>query len=170
MRQHPHKLAGIFPDTTSLAEAEKLFLDEGFSREQVNRIQAGEAEREQEQKIESESGGVRNEFIRDISVGTGVGGVGGAIGAAGIGLGLPALYVSAPVVAPLMVIGYAATIGGLAGAVRGLHVKEDVLTAVVEDALHNGYPVLMVHTSDKSETEKAHELMESTMQIKEVSA
>jgi len=170
MRQYPHKLAGIFPDSTSLAQAEKLFVEAGFSREQVNRIQTGEALREQEQKIESESSGVRNEFIRDISVGTGVGGVGGAIGAAGIGLGLPALYVSAPVVAPLMVIGYAATIGGLAGAVRGLHVKEDVLTSMVEDALHNDYPVLMVHTGDKRETEMAHELMQSTMQIKEVSS
>ncbi|MFP3873567.1 MAG: hypothetical protein ACLFQT_01440 [Thiohalophilus sp.] len=170
MRQYPHKLAGIFPDTTSLDRAEQLFREAGFPGDQVNRIHSGETLREQEQKIESESGGVRNEFIRDISMGTGIGGVGGALGAAGIGLGLPALYVSAPVVAPLMVIGYAATIGGLAGAVHGLHVKEDVLTSVVEDALHNGYPVLMVHTSDKSETEKAHELMQSTMQIKEVSA
>lgn len=170
MRQYPHKLAGIFPDTTSLAQAEQLFVEAGFNREQVNRIQSDEALREQERKIESESNGVRNEFIRDISVGTGVGGVGGALGAAGIGLGLPALYVSAPVVAPLMVIGYAATIGGLAGAVHGLHVKEDVLTSVTEDALNNGYPVLMVHTSDKRETEKAHDLMASTMQVKEISA
>lgn len=170
MRQYPHKLAGIFPDTTSLTRAEQLFREAGFSQEQVQRIQPGDALREQEQKIESESSGVRNEFIRDISVGTGVGGMGGAIGAAGIGLGLPALYVSAPVVAPLMVIGYAATIGGLAGAVHGLHVKEDVLTAVVEDTLNNGYPVLMVHARDKREIEKAHELMASTMDIKEVSA
>ncbi len=129
MKQYPHKLAGIFPDSTSLAQAEKLFHDAGFSKEQVNPVQAGEAVREQEKKIEPESTGVRKEFVRDIAMGTGVGGVGGAIGAAGIGLGLPALYVSAPVVAPLMVIGYAATVGGLAGAIRGLHVKEDMLTS-----------------------------------------
>lgn len=170
MRQYPHKLAGIFPDTAALAQSEQLFREAGFSVEQVNSILADEPVRRQERKIESESGGVRDEFVRDISVGTGVGGVVGAAGAAGIGLGLPALFVSAPVVAPLMVLGYAATIGGLAGAIHGLHIKEDVLTSVVEDALHQGYPVLMIHARDKQQAEKAHELMKSTMQVEEVRA
>lgn len=170
MRQYAHKLAGIFPDTQTLDESEQLFREAGFTGEQVNRIHAEEPVRDQERKIEAESGGVRNEFIRDISVGTGVGGVAGAIGATGIGLGLPALYVSAPVVAPLMVLGYAATIGGLVGAVHGLHLKEDVLTSVVEDALHEGYPVLMIHAADKQQAEKAHELMQSTMHVEEMRA
>lgn len=67
-----------------------------------------------------------------------------------------------------MVLGYAATIGGVAGAIHGLHVKEDVLTAVVEDALKEGYPVLMIEARDEAEAENAHKLMQSTMHIDEV--
>lgn len=168
MSEYQHKLAGIFPDAGAMEQAERLFLDKGFQTGQITPIRAEEAVEEQQHKIESESGAVRDEFIKDISMGTGVGGVAGAAGAAGIGLGAPALFVSAPVVAPLMVLGYAATIGGVAGAIHGLHVKEDVLTAVVEDALKEGYPVLMIEARDEAEAENAHKLMQSTMHIDEV--
>lgn len=169
VRQYQHKLAGISPESDAIEESERLFRKQGFRDEQISVIKPDELLQTQQHKIESESNGVRDEFVRDISIGTGVGGVAGAFGATGIGLGLPALFVSAPIVAPLMVFGYAATIGGVAGAIVGLHVKEDVLTSVVEDALHKGYPVLMVHARDKQEAKQAHELMQSTMPVETMS-
>lgn len=167
MRKYQHKLAGIFPDSGAVKKSEQLFREQGFGDQQVKIIQSDDSLHAQHRKIESESGGVRDEFVRDIIIGVAAGGMVGVVAAVVIGLVLPGLYASAAVTAPLMVFVYAVTIGGVIGAIYSLHLREDVLTSTVEEALHEGYPVLMIHAVNRKEVKKAHKLMQSTSYLQE---
>lgn len=75
----------------------------------------------------------------------------------------PALFVSAPVVAALIVLGYGAMIGATAGAIRGLRVRDNVLAAVVKDALKVGYHVLILHAASIEARQRAETVIGDTL-------
>jgi hypothetical protein len=56
----------------------------------------------------------------------------------------PALYVSAPVVDSLVVLGYGALIDGAAGTIRGLRLQENLLVDLLRDALRAGFYVVLL--------------------------
>lgn len=73
------------------------------------------------------------------------------------------LFVSAPVVGPLIVLGYGAEIAGVAGAVRGLQMHRDLLAALVKDALAAGYFVVIVHTNGEDTQRQARDVINASM-------
>lgn len=75
----------------------------------------------------------------------------------------PTLFVSAPVVGPLIVLGYGADIAGVAGAVRGLQLHRDLLAALLKDALAAGYYVVIVHAAGEDEQRRARDLINASM-------
>ncbi|MFN2309006.1 MAG: hypothetical protein ABR553_04630 [Gammaproteobacteria bacterium] len=77
--------------------------------------------------IEAEQLATRNRLIQDILVGTGVGTVVGAAGAVAIAVILPSLFISVPVIGPLMVTGYGSSLGMTAGGIKALKIKWGLL-------------------------------------------
>ncbi|MHB1214053.1 MAG: hypothetical protein ACYCY9_03605 [Thiobacillus sp.] len=70
---------------------------------------------------------------------------------------------SAPVVAPLVVLGYAAVIGGTAGAILGIKPREGMLAGMVKDALKAGFYVVIVHAANHAAQQRAEAVISQTM-------
>jgi hypothetical protein len=98
--------------------------------------------------------------------------VDGAIGgAAGVGAGAltelalvatnVTLFVASPLLAPLALLGWGATIGATVGALVGIDKKEAPLSALIRDALAQGQVVLVADTQNPEETELASEVIQS---------
>ncbi|MFO8003836.1 hypothetical protein [Thioalkalivibrio sp.] len=167
-----HELAGIYADKDAAQKAYQAFIEAGFDASEVRLITPDQAPEDSDavsQDIEPESGGTRDQIVKDTVAGTAAGGTAGAVGAGAIGLMAPMLFAAAPVVAPLIVMGYGAAIGGMAGAITGLHVEKTRLAGIVEDALKGGFWVVLVHGRDEAAYRKASEVMESTVVERSIS-
>lgn len=98
-------------------------------------------------------------MLKDILVD---GAIGTAVGtglSALVGVGLIAanvtLFIASPLVAPLVLLGWGAGIGGLIGAGAGAAAKIKPLSELVYDAIMSGQLVVVVETLSPEETEKA---------------
>ncbi|MGB7930812.1 MAG: hypothetical protein WCH04_01070, partial [Gammaproteobacteria bacterium] len=72
-------------------------------------------------------------------------------------------FVSAPVVGPLMLLGYGAMIGGTVGALRGLKLSENMLTGLVKDALKEDYHVVVIHAASEEGQQRVQDVINTTM-------
>jgi hypothetical protein len=75
----------------------------------------------------------------------------------------PALFVSAPVVGGLIVLGYGAVIGGAVGAIHGLRVRENLLVQLVKDTLKAGYHVIIIHAASEDAQRRVQDVLQTTM-------
>lgn len=159
--QYPHKVAAVYHDASSASEARRCLELADIGDIRVRLLDSTVID--PETGIEPEQNGTRNRFIQDILLG---GSIGAAVGTAGAGAAaalLPSLFISAPVVAPLVVAGYGATLGAGAGAVKSMKVREDMLAGLVEDALREGFHVLVLHAPNTEIRKQAEAIIESTV-------
>jgi hypothetical protein len=156
-----YKLAAIFRNADDADAAKKRFLDAGFQAEQLMTLAPNHPS--PDSQIEPEADATRDELIKDTLVGTGVGGAAGGVAAAGIAAWAPALFVPAPIVGPLVALGYGAMIGGIGGAVTGLRLEKTKLASMIKDALKDGWHVLLVHVEDTTEFRRAESLLNETL-------
>lgn len=100
-----------------------------------------------------------NEVLKDMAVD-------GAIGAAvGTGVGVLAevalvaanvsLFVASPLLAPLVLLGWGATVGGTVGAMVGARGPKNSFADLVHDAIAQGQVVLVVQATGEDETAMA---------------
>lgn len=165
MIQYQHLVSGIFQHHDEATLARSKLEENGLALERMHII---------EQDISAPQGttqGQSNEVLKNMVV----------QGSAGtlIGLGLGAfteiallvadvtLFVASPLIAPLVILGWGASIGATAGAAIGAIKKDDVhsiekegrFSALISDAIASNQVVLVVETSNKKETEIAAEVM-----------
>lgn len=100
--------------------------------------------------------------------------VDGAIGAA-VGTGVGALvevaliaanvtlFVASPLIAPLVLLGWGASLGGLIGATAGAAENVKPLSELVHDAILNGQFVVVVETHNKDETALAGKIFKDAI-------
>lgn len=100
----PHKVAAIYLNSESAEIAMSALYEAGFDASAVLHLDPNSTD--VQQAIEPEQTATRNHFIQNILVGSGIGTAIGAVGAGALAMALPTLFVSAPVVGPLMVAGY----------------------------------------------------------------
>ena len=86
-----------------------------------------------------------------------------AAGAGAAAPATPALFISAPVVEALVMPGYGTMIGGTAGAVHGLGLRENVLADMLKDMFKAGYQVIIVPAAGAKTERRLHEVIQSTM-------
>lgn len=165
MNQYHHHVSGIFQRHAE-AEAALLRLEEkGLPLKNMqiyeNNFSVPKASTQ----------GQSNEVLKNMVV---KGGVGTAVG---VGLGALAqialvatnvtLFIASPLIAPLAMLGWGATLGATVGAAIGA-VKSDVsqpkekegwFSDFISDAIENGQVVLVVKTLTKEETELAGEVI-----------
>jgi hypothetical protein len=108
-----------------------------------------------------------NEILKDIlvdgSIGAGVGtGIGALIEVALISTNVT-LFVASPLIAPLVLLGWGASIGGLLGASVGSAENKKPFSALIEDAIKNGQFVLVVETRTEAEKTLAQELIKDSI-------
>ncbi len=108
-----------------------------------------------------------NEVLKDIlvdgSIGAGVGtGVGALIEVALITTNVT-LFVASPLIAPLVLLGWGASVGGLVGASVGSAENIKPFSALIEDAIKNEQIVLVVETRTAAEKAIAQELIKDSI-------
>lgn len=159
--QYPYKLAAIYADAASANAAVGMLEHAGLGDARIIRLMPGQPG--VDSAIEPESAGTRNSLTMDTLTG-GIAGAGaGALMVGAVTALTPALFVSAPVVAPLIILGYGSLIGGTAGAVHGVRLRELALAGLVKDALKAGYHVVMVHCANERIRERAQAVIGETM-------
>ena len=114
--------------------------------------------------------------------------VDGAIGAAvGTGIGVfselalvaanVSLFIASPLIAPLAMLGWGASLGGLVGAAVGAQShaannteKQGSFSALIRDAVSSGQVVLVAETRTEQETANARQVIQASISsVKEVS-
>jgi len=159
--RYPHKVAAVYQDGAA-AEAAAMAL-EAANLERVSVVRLAPGDSAVDLAIEPETVGARGTLVKDTAVGAAAGAAAGAVTGGAAALATPALFISAPVVGPLVVLGYGAMIGSAAGAIRGLRLRETVLASLVKDALNAGYHCIIVHAADEQAQRRAQSVVDATV-------
>ena len=115
----------------------------------------------------SSSNEVLTNVLVDGAVGAAVGTGIGALAQVAIVAGSVSLFVASPLVAPLVMLGWGASLGGLVGAAAGtqtgvLH-KNGWLSDLVRDAIASGQVVVVAETLTEQETASARQIIEAAV-------
>jgi hypothetical protein len=158
---YPHKVAAVYPDSTAAEAALNAFNLARLSGLRVTHLTPGS--RDVDLEIEPEVDETRNTVVEDTLTGGAAGTATGAAVAGATALLAPALFVSSPVIGPLVVLGYGAMIGSAAGAIRGLRLRETLLAGLVKDVLKAGFHVVLVHAETPEAQQQAQTVIDETM-------
>jgi hypothetical protein len=160
-QRYPYKAAAVYADAAGAEAAVEALEASDLDDIKVFHLDSGTSD--PDEAIEPETQSTRDRLVKETAAG-GVAGTGaGAVAAGAAALVTPALFVSAPVVGPLIVLGYGAMIGGTVGAVHGLKLRENLLAGLVKDTLKAGYHVVLIHAPSEVVEHRVHEIIESTM-------
>lgn len=157
MDAYLHHVSGFFANRDQAEKTLSSLVERGLPRQQL-RIFAANAV-----KSEPAPSAGSNEVLQDVIVD-------GAVGAAvGTGLGALAqfalvaanvsLFVASPLIAPLAMLGWGASLGGFVGAAVGAGEKKGAFSDLVSDAIASGQVVLIAETRSEQETASAQELI-----------
>jgi hypothetical protein len=147
-----HKVSAIYP---SRAEAEGMrfkLIERGIDANDIDVLQGPAQVVVMQTPAVEGSDDVLKEMLVDGAIGTAVGTGLGAIGTGVIWVWGVTLFVASPVVAPLAMLGWFASVGGLLGAATGAMRHGSGLTELVADAVDAGNSVLIARTHNSGET------------------
>ncbi|MGD2055721.1 MAG: hypothetical protein PVJ15_02865 [Gammaproteobacteria bacterium] len=161
--RYPHKVAAVYPDAATTESALLALGTAGLKNVVTIHLEPDMDTGDVDLAIEPEREQTRNAVARDTIAGGAAGTVAGAVAAGAASVVAPTLFVSAPVVGSLIVLGYGAMIGGMTGAIRGLKLRENVLAGLVKDALRAGCHVVIVHAAKEAAWEQIQAVIEATM-------
>jgi hypothetical protein len=161
MAQYCHHVSGIFATRLAADAICKLLNERGLPNKQLQIFDSEAMLPVTTQQAKS------NAVLKDMLVKGAIGvGFGVGIGAL-IQIALTAydvsLFFASPVVAPLALLGWGASLGGMAGATYGAKIgskKASWLSDLVKHAITNGQVVLVAETISKQQTEFAREIIQ----------
>lgn len=159
MDQYRHHVSGFFPHREDAEGALSRLVDGGLPRDQLKILDAASVPGTTATPAGS------NEVLKDVLVD-------GAIGTAvGSGIGVLAelalvaanvtLFVASPLVAPLAMLGWGASLGGFIGAAAGAGGKDGKFSALIQDAIASGQVVVVAETRTEQETTIAKEVIQA---------
>jgi hypothetical protein len=151
---YPNKLAAVYPDAAAALAAFRALQRAAPGAISITHITP--FSEDVDSLFEPDPDESRDALTRDTITG------GAAIPAAAMAFA-PALFVSAAVAGPLIVLGYGAMLGGSAGAVRGLRLRESLLAGLVKDALMAGCHVLIVRVADAGTRQRVQSAINETL-------
>lgn len=157
MNTYKHFVSGFFEHTDQVEDAIKQLHSYQIQPAQIHVMNAENFPSERPAIEDS------NHVLKDVLVD-------GAAGAAvGTGVGIAAeialvtanvsLFVASPILAPLTLLGWGASLGGFLGAAVGASKKTKPFLSLVDDAIKNGQQVLIVETYTEQETANAQQVI-----------
>ena len=161
MDQYRHHVSGFFAHRAEAEGALSTLIGRGLGRDQLQLFDADSGPAISEPKGESNE--VLTNVLVDGAIGTVVGTGIGALAQLAIVAGGVSLFVASPLVAPLVMLGWGASLGAFVGAAAGANAgiehKDGWLSDLVHDAIASGQVVLVVQTPTAEETEIAREVI-----------
>ena len=169
MDQYRHHLSGFFANRDDARNVFSTLLERGLPRE---RLQIFETDSATSAPVpNADSNAVLKDVVVDGTIGTAVGaGIGALAEVARVAANV-SLFVASPLLAPLVMLGWGASIGGLLGATAGAVSKtapddankEGWLSELVRDAIASGQIVLVVDARTPQETAIAREVIQASV-------
>lgn len=160
MSQYRHHVSGFFADGEQASKAYSALIERGLPRERLNLFAAPTRT---VNPAQSRSDLVLKDVLVDGAIGS----------AAGMGIGVLAelalvaanvtLFVASPLVAPLVLLGWGASLGGFIGAAVGAGDREEPFSALVSDAVSSGQTVLVAETTSALETDIARQIIQASV-------
>jgi len=167
-RSGSHKVSAIYASQAEAESVRQHLIQGGIAADEVVILHESSPP-----FVEEGSDEVLKDVLVDGAIGTAVGAGVGAVGTAILWASSITLFVASPVVAPLMMLGWFASVGGLVGAATGAAEtgapeagtprKEGRLSELVMDAIKSGNVVLIAHTYDQTERESAKSIIGNSL-------
>lgn len=174
MDEYQHHVSGFFARREDAESSLSKLVGRGLPRERL-RIFEGDLAAAAATPAPAPKGG-SNEALKDMlvdgAIGTAVGTGVGALGELALVAANVSLFVASPLIAPLVMLGWGASLGGLIGAmsgaeksaaVTGAKKKEGPFSALVRDAISSGQIVLVAETRTVQETSIAREVIQAAV-------
>lgn len=155
-------VTGIYPSIDDAHQVAQQLIDRGVSQDhiQVVSTQAGN----HVSQVEN-NGEVLKNVILDSAVGTTIGAGVGALGEIALVAANVSLFVASPLIAPLVMIGWGAVVGGFIGAANGISNHDRDFSDLLADAIAQGHVVLLVDAGTEDEVEVARAVIAASMQL-----
>jgi hypothetical protein len=154
-------VAAIYPDLEETEATVMALVDSNI--DDIDIVQLAPGAKDSGLAIEQETEAIRDTVTRDAGIGSVAGTAAGAAAGGTTALVASSLFISAPIVGPLVMLGYGTLIGGIVGAIRGLRIREGQLAGLVNDALDAGYYAVVVHAVNEQGRDRAQEIINLSM-------
>ena len=165
MNEYRHHVSGFFAHRDEAESALSRLVERGLPRERLHIFMNDSVPPVSAQ--ETKSDGVLQDVIVDGAIGTAVGTGIGALGSVALAAASVSLFVASPLLAPLMLLGWGASIGGLIGAAAGASAgpgnKHGWFSDLIHDAIASGQVVLVAETRTEQETAIAREVIQAAV-------
>ena len=165
MNDYRHHVSGFFAHRDDAESARATLLGQGLPRERVQLHAADATPSSPAQPAQSDD--VLQDVLVDGAIGTAVGSGIGALGSVALAASSVTLFVASPLVAPLVLVGWGASLGGLIGATAGATGspgnKQGWLSGLVGDAIASGAVVLVAETRNERETANARKVIQDAV-------
>jgi len=161
MNEYRHHVSGIFAHRKDADSAFSRLIKQGVPKGRIQIFESDSTLPAATQQAKSNK--VLKDMVVDGAIGTAVGVGIGALAEVALVAANVSLFVASPLLAPLALLGWGASLGATAGATVGAKVssekKEGWFSDLIRDAISNGQVVLVVETLTKQETEIAKEVI-----------
>lgn len=173
MDEYRHHVSGFFAHREEAEGALSTLVECGLPREQLQLYDANSGPAVT--KIKGESNEVLTNVLVDGAIGTAVGTGIGALAELALVAGGVTRFVASPLLAPLAMLGWGASIGAVVGAAAGANAevahKDGWLSDLVRDAIANGQVVLVAQTNTEQQTSIARKVVgEAVGEFKDVAS
>lgn len=155
MGNYRHHISGFFPHRRQAENVLSRLVERGLPRERLFLFASAPATSAPTKPASSNE--VRNEILVDGAIGTAVGTGIGVLGEIALVAANVSLFAASPLLAPLMLMGWGASLGALVGATIGAGDKDE-FSELIHDAVSLGQIVLVAESRTEQETEIAREV------------
>ncbi|SEH31214.1 hypothetical protein [Magnetospirillum fulvum] len=161
MDEYLHHVSGFFARREDAEAAIIALVAQGLPRERIYLFHADAAPPAPAPQAHSDS--VLKDVLVNGAIGTAVGTGLGALTELALVAANVSLFVASPLIAPLMLLGWGASLGGLIGATTGVAAtdgqKEGLIADLINDAVSSGQTVLVAVSRTERETSIAREVI-----------
>ena len=164
MTEYNHHVSGFFVKRAEAQIALSKLKDREIPSEQLRIYDNATAAREPAPDANSNT--MLKNLIVDGAVGAAVGTGIGVLAEVALVVANVSLFIASPLLAPLAMLGWGASLGGIVGAVIGSessNKKDGKLADLVQDAIMNGQVVLVAQTRSEQETAIAQEVIKESV-------
>lgn len=164
MTPYQHCVSGFFVKQEEAQAARAELMHRGIPEAQL--VLCAQDLEDQTPSAPTGSQGVLSNMLVDGAMGTALGAAAGAVGEIALAASSVTLFVASPLIAPLAMMGWGASLGAVVGAVAGsigFHKQDGKLADLVADAIQSGQVVLMVTTHSEAQTSLAIEVIQSAV-------
>jgi hypothetical protein len=164
MTPYQHRVSGFFVKREEAEIAHSALVRRGIPEQQLALYANDHADLKPPAPVDSND--TLKDILVDSAIGTAVGTAVGALGEIALVAASVTLFVASPLIAPLAMLGWGASLGAVVGAVAGAsRISKDggKLSDLVADAIQSGQVVLLATTQSEYETGIAIEVIEAAV-------